>query len=518
MSSVEYLREFVNERLTAAAEEIFRVFEKTIFEYEEEIDRQRKLLDVVWKPEIKLHRIELPQQHVCKEEEVLADQQLCIQERNSSLDQEDPEPPQIKEEQEELCISQEGEQLEVKQETETFMLTPTYKESDHSEDQSLDLNADKTLSEAEKESEVNMPVIISVVLVPNSDHQLLSHISHVAESQDQEEGKNGDSGSTSNAEPKPKKIYHKSNSPANSVSNPTMSTVHGNTRPGKNIVQCDICKKVFKFKSLLKRHLRKHTGEKPFACNTCGKRFSWSSTLNGHKRIHTGERPYSCKICGKTFRLNSDVKSHIRTHTGEKRYKCNTCGKRYCRMVDLRRHSRIHTIQYICQDEEVLADQQLFIQERNSSLDQEDSHVAESQDQKGGKHGDSNKSHSNNVCKTPLNIYTGNHICDVCGKDFDTKYKLDRHFRVHTDEKPYFCNICETGFNDISTLRRHKTIHTGEKPYSCKTCGKKFRVNGDLKVHIKIHSDEKPFNCSTCGKRYHRMIDLKRHSRLHTSD
>ncbi|KAK9521297.1 hypothetical protein VZT92_021116 [Zoarces viviparus] len=124
MSSVEYFREFVNERLSAAAEEIFRVFEKTIFEYEEDIDRQRRLLDIVWKPVIQLHRIELPQQHVCKEEEVLSDQQLCIQERNSSLDQEDPDPPQIKEEQEQLCTSQEGEQLELKQETETFMFTP----------------------------------------------------------------------------------------------------------------------------------------------------------------------------------------------------------------------------------------------------------------------------------------------------------------------------------------------------------------------------------------------------------
>ena len=57
MSSVDYLREFVIERLTAAAEEIFGVFEKTIVEYEEEIDRQRRLLNVVWKPEIKLLRI-----------------------------------------------------------------------------------------------------------------------------------------------------------------------------------------------------------------------------------------------------------------------------------------------------------------------------------------------------------------------------------------------------------------------------------------------------------------------------
>ena len=57
MSSVECLRGFINERLTAAAEEIFGVFQKTIVEYEEEIHRQQKLLDVVWKPEIKLHRI-----------------------------------------------------------------------------------------------------------------------------------------------------------------------------------------------------------------------------------------------------------------------------------------------------------------------------------------------------------------------------------------------------------------------------------------------------------------------------
>jgi len=56
MSRVENMRKFVNERLTAAAEEIFGVFEKAIVEYEEEIDRQRRLLDIVWKPELKLQR------------------------------------------------------------------------------------------------------------------------------------------------------------------------------------------------------------------------------------------------------------------------------------------------------------------------------------------------------------------------------------------------------------------------------------------------------------------------------
>ena len=56
MSSVQHLRRLINERLTAAAQEIFGAFEKTIVEYEEEVARQRRLLDIAWKPVIKLHR------------------------------------------------------------------------------------------------------------------------------------------------------------------------------------------------------------------------------------------------------------------------------------------------------------------------------------------------------------------------------------------------------------------------------------------------------------------------------
>ncbi|KAI3369715.1 hypothetical protein L3Q82_024556, partial [Scortum barcoo] len=164
MSSAECLREFVKERLSAAAEEIFTVFKQTIVEYEEEIDRQRRLLDIVWKPEIKLHRIEL--QHVCNKEEGLTEEQLFIQERNSSLDQEDPDPPQIKEEQEEISTGQQGEQLELKQETDTFESTPADEESDHSGDQTLSLHPDETTAAVEK---VNIPEPSE----PDSDHKLL---------------------------------------------------------------------------------------------------------------------------------------------------------------------------------------------------------------------------------------------------------------------------------------------------------------------------------------------------------
>ncbi|KAI4832824.1 hypothetical protein KUCAC02_015768 [Chaenocephalus aceratus] len=323
MSSVDFLREFVNERLSAAAEEIFGVFQKTIVNYEEEIRRQRRLLDVVLKPEINIHRIELPQHPVC-EEQVLSEQQLCIQERNSSLDQEDPEPPQIKEEQEELCTSPEGEQLGLEQDTDAFMLTATEEES---------------------------------------EHQLLSHNSHVAESQDQEGGEQ-DSGSTGHAEPKP---HHKGKSQSKDVNNMNLSEMHSDTQQSlkcdtygmyfqekssldkhlkihtiKKTLSCNTCEKIFANKSELIIHTRIHTGERPYSCQMCGKTFRQNSNLIAHMRIHTGEKPYSCQMCGKAFKKNSHLKEHVRIHTGEKPFSCQMCGQGFCRSSALKNHLKFH--------------------------------------------------------------------------------------------------------------------------------------------------------------------------------
>ena len=57
MSSGDCLRTFIAERLTVAAEEIFRVIQQKIDANEAELDYQRRLVKSVWRPEIKLHRI-----------------------------------------------------------------------------------------------------------------------------------------------------------------------------------------------------------------------------------------------------------------------------------------------------------------------------------------------------------------------------------------------------------------------------------------------------------------------------
>ena len=62
-AEIPALRAKLTERLTAAAEEIVALLEETVAEYEDrverserEICRQRRLLDAVLKPQVKLHR------------------------------------------------------------------------------------------------------------------------------------------------------------------------------------------------------------------------------------------------------------------------------------------------------------------------------------------------------------------------------------------------------------------------------------------------------------------------------
>ena len=50
----------------------------------------------------------------------------------------------------------------------------------------------------------------------------------------------------------------------------------------------------------------------------CGKVYSQNGDLQKHIRTHTGHKPYKCDICDKGFNQNSHLQQHIRMHTGDK--------------------------------------------------------------------------------------------------------------------------------------------------------------------------------------------------------
>ena len=242
MSAVDSLREFVNERLTAAAEEIFGVFKRMIVEYEEEIDRQRKLLHIVWKPEGQVNRTELPEEPVCKEEEE-EEEALRDQERNQ-------EPVEIKEEEEELCSGQEGELLVLK-------------------------------LEADEESGPE----------PQADHQRLHQVAESRQHHDP------DSGSTTDSEPEQRRhhnpltgqTFFRCDVCGKDFKYQTTLQVHLRKHAGDEPNVCKLCGKDFQFGSRLKVHMRSHTGEKPYCCKSCGKTFGYRAGLIKHARVHTGE-------------------------------------------------------------------------------------------------------------------------------------------------------------------------------------------------------------------------------------
>lgn len=108
------------------------------------------------------------------------------------------------------------------------------------------------------------------------------------------------------------------------------------------------CNKHFTQRQKLLRHIKVHTGYKPYCCKICNRKFANQETLIQHNRTHSGEKPYKCHVCGKCFGGSSSLKIHIRTHTGEKPLECPICGKRFNESSNLNKHMKTHSKDFYC--------------------------------------------------------------------------------------------------------------------------------------------------------------------------
>ena len=348
---------------------------------------------------------------------------------SSSLDQEDPpELPHIKEEQEELWISQEGEQLPGLEEADikfTFSPVPVKSEED----------------EEEKPHSSQLHLIKTEEI---SDEESLNTKNDGEDSGGPEPARNLNT--DSNLQPADDDKTSHSSEPESDDSwdwedtrkhNSGLNPLQHNEAPIR-IVDCNPrAISVISSECAATSGHNEHrleddeiqTGVRPFGCSVCGKRYRWKNSLTDHNRLHAEEKPFSCSECKKAFQWKIHLVRHMRTHTGEKPFSCSVCGEKFAKKQLWRRHLAVHT------------------------------------------------------GEKPF-------CCSVCRKRFTRQDSLRLHSVVHTGKKPFSCSVCRKEFTRKDSLRLHSAVHTGEKTFSCSVCGKGFAVKFNLRRHLKLHTGE----------------------------
>ncbi|XP_032668317.1 zinc finger protein 28-like [Odontomachus brunneus] len=221
------------------------------------------------------------------------------------------------------------------------------------------------------------------------------------------------------------------------------------------------CDAIFSEPSRLERHIRQHTGERPYICNAsgCTKSYVSSCHLKRHLKTHDLiEIVYKCLQCSQMIVNACNLKRHYKEQHGKGKIICEECGTVFNKKFDLAKHCNI------------------------------------------------------------VHFKSTIHKCDKCPKSFGNINKLKRHKKNH--EKTYPCQIsgCSEVFCKWYLLRKHQTEHKNSVlEHKCDKCNKVLRTKTQLKLHSKIHSEDRmviPCPYDKCHKAYYYKSNLEQHIKI----
>ena len=103
---------------------------------------------------------------------------------------------------------------------------------------------------------------------------------------------------------------------------------------------CDDCDKGFPFSSQLKLHRKKHLTALEHQCIHCKKWFKNRGELTKHLVSHSG-KTWRCKKCKYTCKDPRNLRAHMHSHGDKTRYKCTKCTRGFNFYQQLKRHRKL---------------------------------------------------------------------------------------------------------------------------------------------------------------------------------